>query len=235
MQPNKTVSREGWIAARKEHLAREKEFTRLRDELSGSRRRLPWVKVDKSYVFEGPDGTQTLADLFAGRSQLIVYHFMFGPDWQEGCPSCSYLADHFDGAIVHLNHRDVTMVLVSRAPVARLEGYRRRMGWNFKWLSALGSDFNHDYGVSFTEADLETGEVYYNYKMGRFPSEEAPGLSVFYRDDRGDIFHTYSSYGRGLDMFIGAYHLLDVVPKGRDEDDLDFTMAWVRRHDQYED
>ncbi len=235
MQQHKIVSREDWIAARKDYLAKEKEFTRARDALSAQRRQLPWVKVDKEYVFEGPDGQETLSDLFAGRSQLIVYHFMFGPDWEEGCPSCSYLADHFDGAIVHLNHRDVSMVVASRAPLKTLEGYRKRMGWRFKWLSSLGSDFNHDYHVSFDADETAGGEVYYNYRTGSFPSEEAPGISVFHKDANGDVFHTYSAYARGLDMLIGAYNLLDLVPKGRDEAGLNFTMEWLRRHDRYED
>jgi len=235
MDANRIVSREDWVAARKALLAKEKEFTRARDALSAARRNLPWVKVDKDYVFEGPDGQETLADLFAGRSQLIVYHFMFGPDWEEGCPSCSYLADHFDGAITHLNHRDVSMVVVSRAPLDKLEAYRKRMGWKFKWLSSLGSDFNHDYHVSFAEDEVAAGKVYYNYADGSFPSEEAPGISVFQKGANGDVFHTYSAYARGLDMLIGAYNLLDLVPKGRDEDGLAFTMEWLRRHDQYED
>ncbi len=235
MQSNKIVSKEDWIAARKEHLAKEKEFTRLRDQLSEHRRQLPWVKVDKEYVFEGPNGNESLSDLFEGRSQLIIYHFMFGPTWDEGCPSCSFLADHFGGSIVHLNHRDVTMVTVSRAPLEMLEDYSKRMGWKFKWLSSLGSDFNYDYYVSFTGGGSEKDEVYYNYKMGKFPSDEAPGVSVFYKDENGDIFHTYSSYARGLDMLIGAYHYLDLVPKGRDEAELSYSMAWVRRHDQYDD
>ena len=235
MQTNRIVSREEWIAARKEHLAKEKELTRLRDQLSEQRRQLPWVKVDQEYVFEGPKGKESLSDLFEGRSQLIVYHFMFGPTWEEGCPSCSFLADGFDGAMVHLNHRDVTMVAVSRAPLENLEAYKKRMGWKFKWVSSLGSDFNLDYSVSFTGEELEKGEVYYNYRMGKFPSEEAPGLSVFYQDGTGDIFHTYSSYARGLDRLIGTYQYLDLVPKGRDEAGLSFTMEWVRRHDRYDD
>jgi predicted dithiol-disulfide oxidoreductase (DUF899 family) len=235
MKPNETVTRDDWITARKALLAKEKEFTRARDALSEQRRQLPWVKVDKAYAFEGPDGKESLSDLFAGRSQLIVYHFMYGPDWEEGCPSCSYLADHFDGAIVHLNHRDVSMAVVSRAPLDKLEGYRKRMGWRFKWLSSLGSDFNSDYHVSFDAGDLEKGEVYYNYRTTTFPMEEAPGISVFRKDESSDIFHTYSAYARGLDMLIGAYNLLDLVPKGRDEAGLSFTMEWLRRHDQYED
>ncbi len=235
MEPHKTVTSEDWLAARKALLAKEKEFTRARDALSAERRQLPWVEVDKDYVFDGPDGRETLADLFDGRSQLIVYHFMFGPDWEEGCPSCSYLADHFDGAIVHLNHRDVSMVVISRAPLDKLQAYRKRMGWKFKWLSSLGNDFNRDYHVSFTAAEIEAGNAYYNYVDGRFPSEEAPGISVFYKNADGDVFHTYSAYARGLDILIGAYNLLDLVPKGRDENGLSFTMEWLRRHDQYED
>jgi predicted dithiol-disulfide oxidoreductase (DUF899 family) len=235
MEPNRIVTREDWIAARKALLAQEKEFTRARDALSETRRQLPWVKVDKDYVFEGPGGKESLADLFERRSQLIVYHFMFGPDWEEGCPSCSYLADHFDGAIVHLNHRDVSMVVASRAPLDKLEAYKARMGWRFKWVSSLGSDFNSDHHVSFTDEEMAGGEVYYNYRMGQFPMEEAPGISVFRRHENGDIFHTYSAYARGLDMLIGAYNLLDLVPKGRDEAGLSFTMEWLRRHDQYED
>jgi len=235
MKPNRIVSRGDWITARKALLAKEKEFTRARDALGEARRDLPWVKVDKDYVFEGPDGRETLSDLFAGRSQLIVYHFMFGPDWEEGCPSCSYLADHFDGAIVHLNHRDVSMVVVSRAPLDKLETYRKRMGWTFKWLSSLGSNFNYDYHVSFATDELAAGKIYYNYAEGSFPSEEAPGISVFHKDANGDVFHTYSAYARGLDILIGAYNLLDLVPKGRDEDGLSFTMEWLRRHDRYAD
>ena len=235
MQPTKIVSTEEWIAARKEHLEKEKELTRLGDQLSEHRRQLPWVKVDKEYVFEGLNGKESLSDLFEGRSQLIIYHFMFGPTWDEGCPSCSFLADGFDGSIVHLNHRDVTMVAVSRAPLEKLEDYRKRMGWHFKWLSSLGSDFNNDYYVSFTSDELEKGEVYYNYKMGNFPSDEAPGVNVFYKGENGDIFHTYSSYARGLDRLIGTYHYLDLVPKGRDEEGSSFPMAWVRRHDRYDD
>ena len=235
MEPNRIVSREEWTAARKAFLAEEKAFTKARDALSEKRRKLPWVRVDKDYLFAGPNGSESLSDLFDGRSQLIVYHFMFGPDWEEGCPSCSYLADHFDGAIQHLNHRDVTMVVASRAPLDKLEGYRQRMGWRFKWVSSLGSDFNSDFHVSFDEDDMARGEVYYNYRTTTFPSEEAPGLSVFRKDESGAIFHTYSTYARGLDMLIGAYNLLDLVPKGRDEADLSFTMEWLRRHDQYED
>lgn len=233
MQSHRIVPRDEWITARKEHLAREKEFTKARDALSALRRELPWVRVDKDYLFEGPDGRESLSDLFDGRSQLIVYHFMFGPDWEEGCPSCSYIADHFHGAIVHLNHRDVTLVAASKAPLEKLESYRERMGWRFKWVSSLASNFNQDYHVSFDAEEFARGEVYYNYRMGQFPSSEAPGLSVFRKDENGAIFHTYSAYARGLDMLIGAYNFLDLVPKGRDEADLSFTMEWLRRHDRY--
>ena len=233
MQPHKLVSRDEWLIARKAHLAKEKEFTRARDELARQRRELPWVKVDKTYVFDGPDGKQTLADLFDGRSQLIVYHFMLGPGWEQGCPSCSFLADHFDGAAVHLAQRDVSLVVVSRAPLREIENFKQRMGWRFKWVSSHGNDFNRDYHVSFSKDDMRKGKVYYNYDMSEFPSEEAPGASVFYRDANGDIFHTYSCYSRGLDILIGAYNFLDLAPKGRDEAALPWTMAWVRHHDRY--
>jgi predicted dithiol-disulfide oxidoreductase (DUF899 family) len=229
------VSRDAWLAARKELLSKEKEFTRQRDRLSALRRELPWVKVEKAYVFDGPAGKATLADLFEGRSQLIVYHFMLGLGWKEGCQSCSFLADHFDGATVHLAQRDVTFVAVSRAPLAEIEPFKRRMGWRFKWLSSYGTDFNHDYHVSFTPDELAKGKVYYNYKMDEFPAEEAPGASVFYKDAAGQTFHTYSCYARGLDILVGAYNWLDLAPKGRDEDQLPWTMAWVRHHDRYED
>jgi predicted dithiol-disulfide oxidoreductase (DUF899 family) len=228
------VSQDEWLAARRAHLAKEKEFTRMRDQLSAERRALPWTRVEKRYAFEGPDGTQTLAELFDGRSQLIVYHFMLGPGWEQGCPSCSFLADHIDGALVHLAHRDVTLVAVSRAPLPEIEAFRKRMGWRVRWLSSFGSDFNADFHVSFTADEMTRGEVYYNYHMTSFPSEEGPGASVFYKDADGTIFHTYSAYARGLDMLIGAYNYLDLVPKGRDEAELPWTMAWVRHHDRYE-
>lgn len=231
----KVVSEAEWVAARKELLAKEKAFTRQRDELSRQRRELPWVKVEKQYVFDAPGGKETLADLFGGRSQLIVYHFMFGPEWKEGCPSCSLLSDHIDGAAVHLAQRDVTLLAVSRAPLAKIEEFKKRMGWRFTWVSSNASDFNYDYHVSFTPEERAKGKVYYNYTMQEFPSEEAPGASVFYKDASGNIFHTYSSFGRGLDMMIGAYNYLDIAPKGRDEDSLPFTMAWVRHHDRYVD
>jgi predicted dithiol-disulfide oxidoreductase (DUF899 family) len=227
------VSQDEWLAARKALLAKEKEFSNARDQLSAARRALPWVKVEKNYVFDGPAGKETLADLFGAKSQLLVYHFMLGPGWVQGCPSCSFLADHFDGAVAHLAQRDVTLVVVSRAPLAEIEAYKKRMGWKFKWVSSYGTDFNRDYHVSFSKDEV-AGEVEYNYAMGKFPSEEAPGISAFIKDEAGSVFHTYSSYARGLDILLGTYNFLDMAPKGRDEDGLPWTMAWVRRHDEYE-
>ena len=227
------VSREEWLSARIEYLAKEKEFTRLRDQLSQARRELPWVKVDKEYQFNSPKGKETLSDLFEGRSQLVIYHFMFGPDWEEGCPSCSFWADNFNNIVVHLNHRDITLIAVSRAPLDKLEAYKKRMGWSFKWVSSSDTDFNYDYHVSFTSDEMKKGEVYYNYGTMNFSGDELPGISVFYRNEEGEVFHTYSCYSRGLDMLNGAYHYMDLVPKGRDEDNLPFTMGWLRRHDSY--
>jgi predicted dithiol-disulfide oxidoreductase (DUF899 family) len=227
------VSREAWIAARLDLLAKEKELTRQRDRLGEARRALPWVRVDKEYVFEGPDGKETLGELFAGRSQLVVYHFMFDPTWTEGCKSCSFWADNFDGIIVHLEHRDVTMVVVSRAPLARLQAFQQRMGWRFKWLSSFRTDFNHDFHVSFTPEEQRNGSAYYNYRPGGFSGGEAPGLSVFHRAGAGAIYHTYSCYARGLDAINGAYQILDLVPRGRDEAGLGYSMEWVRHHDRY--
>ena len=235
MEPRKVVSQDEWLAARKQHLKKEKEFTRLRDKLSAERRELPWVKVEKNYVFDTAKGKETLADLFAGRSQLIVYHFMFGPDWEEGCKGCSFLSDHSDGGTVHLAHRDVTFVVVSRAPLPKLEAFKKRMGWRFQWVSSYGNDFNFDYHVSFTKDEMAKGKVYYNYGMNEFSTDEAPGLSVFYKNEAGDIFHTYSAYARGLDLLVGTYNYLDLVPKGRDEATLPWSMAWVRHHDKYDD
>ena len=232
---SRVVSRTEWVAARKDLLTKEKNFTRQRDALSAERRKLPWVRVEKEYVFDAPGGKETLAGLFGGRSQLIVYHFMFGPGWEEGCPSCSFVADHIDGSVVHLAHRDVTLLAVSRAPLPQIEAFKKRMGWRFKWVSSYGNDFNRDYHVSFTKDEMAKGKVSYNYDMTEFPSEEAPGASVFYKDETGGIFHTYSTYARGLDMLVGAYNYLDLAPKGRDEDGLAFTMAWVRHHDKYSD
>jgi len=235
MQNQNIVSRDEWLEARCKLLHEEKEFTRLRDQLSLKRRELPWLKVDTEYLFEGPEGRQSLSDLFEDKSQLIVYHFMYGPDWEEGCPSCSFWADNFNGIDIHLRHRDANLVVVSRAGLDVLQAYKKRMGWEFKWLSSLGSDFNYDYQVSFTADQMEKGEMLYNFNTGNFPADEAPGISVYYKSPEGEIFHTYSCYARGLDMLNGAYHYLDLLPKGRDEDDLDFTMAWLRRHDQYDD
>jgi predicted dithiol-disulfide oxidoreductase (DUF899 family) len=232
-KPTEVVSAAEWLVARKDLLNREKDFTRQRDALSAARRKLPMVTVEKNYVFEGPEGKQTLADLFDGRSQLIIYHFMLGPGWEEGCKSCSYLADHFDGANWHLPHRDTTLVVVSRAPLSEIQPYKKRMGWRFKWVSSHESDFNFDYHVSFTEEEEKKNKVYYNYETGEFMSDELPGLSVFYKDEEGNVFHTYSTYARGLDQLVGTYNFLDLTPKGRDEDP-ESTMSWVRRHDQYE-
>jgi predicted dithiol-disulfide oxidoreductase (DUF899 family) len=222
-----------WLAARKELLKKEKEFSRLRDELSRQRRELPWEKVEKPYVFDGPNGKEALADLFGGKSQLIIYHFMLGPDWKEGCPSCSFLADHFEVSLPHLAARDVRFAVVSRAPLAQIEAFKKRMGWNFKWVSSNATDFNFDYQVSLAKDENAKGKVYYNYEMTEFPPEERPGASVFYKSAAGEVFHTYSTYARGLDILIGAYNWLDLAPKGRDEDSLAFSMAWVRHHDKY--
>jgi len=233
MKQVKAVSPAEWVAARKELLEKEKEFTRLRDELSRARRELPWEKVEKQYVFEGPKGKETLAELFGGRSQLIVYHFMLGPGWKEGCPSCSFIADHFDGMRVHLAARDITLVAVSRAPLAEIEVFKKRMGWGFKWVSSHGTDFNLDYQVSREPGKTAEEKVLYNYEMQAFPSEERPGLSVFHKDAAGEVFHTYSTYARGLDILVGAYNFIDLTPTGRNEEGLKNTMAWVRHHDKY--
>jgi predicted dithiol-disulfide oxidoreductase (DUF899 family) len=235
MERHTVVSHEAWLEARKALLSEEKEFTRLRDQLSRRRRELPWERVEKDYVFEGPAGKETLADLFAGKHQLILYHFMFGPDDEEGCPHCSFWADNFNGIPVHVNQRDAQFVVVSRAPLAKLEAFKRRMGWSFKWVSSLGSDFNFDYHVSFTPDELARGEDYYNYKAGNAGLPDREGISVFYKDENGAVFHTYSAYARGIDMVNGAYHLLDLVPKGRDEAGHDNPQYWVRHHDRYED
>jgi predicted dithiol-disulfide oxidoreductase (DUF899 family) len=228
----KVVSPAEWVAARKELLKKEKEFSRLRDEITRQRRELPWERIEKQYTFDGLNGRETLADLFGGKSQLIVYHFMLGPGWAEGCPSCSFLADHFDGSIPHLAARDVKLLVVSRAPLAEIEAFKKRMGWRFKWVSSNGTDFNYDYQVSRRAEDAGK-PAYYNYTTTEFPSEERPGTSVFFKDAAGNIFHTYSSYARGLDIFLGAYNWLDITPKGRNEEGLKHTMAWVRHHDKY--
>lgn len=227
------VSHEAWIAARTALLAREKEFTRLRDELSRERRALPWERVEKTYLFDGPNGGETLADLFERRSQLLVYHFMFAPEWEQGCPGCSFWADGFDGLSVHLRHRDVTFIAISRAPLATIDAFKRRMGWSFKWVSSGGNDFNYDYQVSYTPATLDAGTAVYNYASSRTKSPDLPGVSVFHRGESGDISHTYSTYARGLDPLNPAYQYLDLVPKGRDED-APSPAKWVRHHDRYD-
>ena len=225
------VSHDEWIAARTAFLKAEKEFTRLRDELTRQRRALPWEAVTKQYVFEGPGGKQSLAELFDARSQLVIYHFMFGPGWDAGCPHCSHWADNFNGVIVHLNHRDVTMIAVSRAPYTDLEAYKKRMGWSFKWVSSYGSDFNFDYHVSFTPDEM-AGQAFYNFEMQKPPMPEMQGVSVFYKDPGGGIYHTYSTHARGIDMLNVDYQFLDLTPKGRDESGR--GPFWVRRHDEYE-
>jgi predicted dithiol-disulfide oxidoreductase (DUF899 family) len=231
---HRVVSRDEWVAERKTLLAREKELTRLRDQIARERRALPWVRIDKNYVFDTPEGHRSLAELFDGRRQLLVQHFMFAPGWQQGCKSCSFMADHSDGMTVHLAHRDVTFVAISRAPLAEIERFGRRMGWQFKWVSSHGTDFNRDFGVTFTPEEVAKGELYYNYGAWPFASDELPGISVFFKDDSGDVFHTYSTYGRGVEVMMGTYNMLDLTPKGRDEDGLSFTMEWVRHHDRYE-
>ncbi|MFD1328113.1 DUF899 domain-containing protein [Mycoplana ramosa] len=235
MRPNhEVVSREDWLEARKALLAVEKEETKLRDKVRAERLALPWVKVDKAYSFDTPEGRKTLADLFDGRSQLMVYHFMFGPDWQAGCRGCSFVADHIDGMLPHLNHHDVTMVCVSRAPLDKIEAYKKRMGWKFPWYSSYGSDFNFDYQVSFTKEELAGEKVYYNYR--ETPSadahDELPGMSAFFRDEAGDIYHTYSEYARGGEEILGTLMVLDRAPKGRNETG---TLSFVKRHDEYDD
>jgi predicted dithiol-disulfide oxidoreductase (DUF899 family) len=228
MQPHKIVSRQQWIEARKVHLAHEKELTQARERLSAERRALPWVKVDKAYLFDGAEGKKTLADLFNGKSQLVVQHFMFAPEWNEGCKSCSFWADGFERMIPHLAARDTTLVAVSRAPLSKLLPFKTRMGWTFD------SDFNYDYAVSFTPDDVKSGAKVYNFGTSGFGIEDAPGISVFYRDEAGDIFHTYSCFARGLDMMNAAYHYLDLTPLGRHEEDLPYPMDWLRLRDQYQ-
>ena len=227
------VSRDQWLAQRKALLAREKELMHLHDQVARERRALPWVRIGKDYAFDAPEGRRTLAELFEGRTQLMVQHFMLGPGWEQGCPSCSYMADHTDGMNVHLAHRDITFVAISRAPLPEIERFRSRMGWKFKWVSSHGSDFNYDFGVSFTADERVKGEVYYNYRKQPFESEELPGISVFYKDDAGVVFHTYSTYRRGVEAMMGTYHVVDLSPKGRDEHD--GPMSWVRHHDRYDE
>jgi predicted dithiol-disulfide oxidoreductase (DUF899 family) len=232
MEP-KIVSRDEWLAARKAHLEEEKALTRQRDQLARRRRELPWVRVETNYVFDTPAGKRTLAELFDGRSQLVIYHFMLGPGWPAGCPSCSMAADGFDSTALHLAQRDVTFAAVSRAPINEIEAFRHRMGWGFTWVSSHDNSFNRDFHVSFTKDELAAGKVEYNFGRNEFPAEEAPGASVFYANERGEIFHTYSTYARGLEPLLGVYYLLDLVPKGRDELALAHPMAWVKHHDRY--
>jgi len=227
------VSGEQWIAERGKLLAREKELTHLRDAIARERRALPWERIEKNYVFDAPEGRRSLADLFEGRRQLLVQHFMLGPGWEQGCPSCSFMADHSDGMNVHLAHRDVTLVAVSRAPLDQIERFRQRMGWKFKWVSSFGTAFNYDFHVSFTPEDVAKGEVNYNFEAWSSPYEELPGISAFYKNDAGDVFHTYSTYGRGVEVMMGAYAMMDLAPKGRAENDVPHKMEWVRHHDRY--
>ena len=231
MIAHKVVDKNEWLIARKELLIEEKEFTRLRDKLSAKRRALPWVKIDKSYLFDGEAGQLTLADLFEDKSQLIIYHFMLGPDWDEGCPSCSFWADNFDGIDVHLAHQDIAFLAVSRASYEKLSAYKKRMGWSFKWMSSLNTDFNYDMNVSFSSDEKEANEISYNYRKQPYLMDELQGVSVFFKNDKNEIFHTYSTYSRGIDILNGAYNFIDLSPKGRDEED--GIMHWLRRHDQY--
>jgi predicted dithiol-disulfide oxidoreductase (DUF899 family) len=234
MTAHVTVSHAEWLEARRDLLAAEKELTRRGDQVAALRRNLPWVRVETRYVFEGPDGPVTLEDLFDGRNQLLLQHFMLGPGWEQGCPSCSFMADHADGMTIHLAHRDVSFAAVSRAPIAEIERFRARMGWRFPWVSAHGTSFNFDFHVSFTPEDIAAGNVDYNFARRARAGQEMPGLSVFCREDDGSIYHTYSAYGRGVEAMIGTYRMLDLTPKGRDEEGLPSTMAWVRHHDRYE-
>jgi len=233
IQSPRVVSHEQWVTERVAFMAKEKEFTRLRDELSRQRRELPWEKVTKSYVFDGPRGKETLAELFEHRSQLIVYHFMFDPAWDEGCKSCSFVADNFAGALLHLAARDTSFAVISRAPLDKIERFKQRMGWSFPWLSSFGTEFNYDLQVTHNPEAAKNGTAYYNYGTGVKVGEEMPGVSVFYQDQNGDIYHTYSTYSRGIDFLNGAYNYIDLTPKGRDEGPQ--IMSWLRRHDQYED
>ncbi|HTI82062.1 MAG TPA: thioredoxin family protein [Acetobacteraceae bacterium] len=232
---NQVVSREEWLAARTALLAEEKEFTRLRDKITAQRRALPWVKVDKSYEFDGPNGKETLADLFAGRSQLVVKHFMFGPEWSEGCVGCSFEMDQVQGALIHIQHHDVSYAVVSRAPFSKIEAFRQRMGWPVKWVSSGDNDFNYDFHVSFTPEEIAAGSAVYNYRPSARVIDEMSGRSVFCRNEAGEIFHTYSSFARGGEMFLNSYAFLDITPKGRNEMINGNLTDWVRHHDRYDD
>jgi predicted dithiol-disulfide oxidoreductase (DUF899 family) len=234
LDSHRIVTRNDWIAERKTLLAHEKELTQLRDQIASERRALPWVRIEKDYVFDTPAGPRRLAELFQGRRQLMVQHFMLGPGWEQGCKSCSFMADHLDGISVHLAHRDIAVQVISRAPLAEIERFRQRMGWQFAWASSNGSDFNRDFQVSFAAEDRIDGEVYYNYHLTAFPAAEAPGISIFVKNPAGEVFHTYSTFGRGVEVMMGAYNLIDLTPKGRDEQAPSGGMAWVRHHDRYE-
>jgi predicted dithiol-disulfide oxidoreductase (DUF899 family) len=232
---HRVVSREQWLKERITLLAEEKAFTRQRDEVSRKVRDLPWVKVEKEYTFDAPNGKKSLADLFGPHSQLIVYHFMFDPTWSQGCKSCSFVADHYNNIIIHLVHRDVSFMTIAKAPIEKLEQFRKRMGWSFPWVSAANTDFSRDYGVSFTDQELTSDKTVYNYNGKPYPIRELPGVSVFFKDSGGDIYHTYSTFARGLDIFLSAYNYLDVTPKGRDEEQTDGMRGWLRHHDCYDD
>jgi predicted dithiol-disulfide oxidoreductase (DUF899 family) len=232
-KPN-IVSPEKWLAARRELLREEKEFTRLRDKINARRREQPWAKIEKPYTFASPRGQVSLADLFGSHSQLIVQHFMFGTGWEEGCKSCSFMLDHFNTAALHLHARDIAFAAVSHAPLTESLPFKERMGWNVNWVSSHGTDFNYDFFVSFTPEEMARGKVYYNYEKQELPFEEAPGISVFARDAAGAIYHTYSTYGRGVEIVMGTYRLIDMVPKGRDEENDEYGMQWLRHHDRYE-
>ena len=232
LKEHKVVSQKDWLTARKRLLVKEKKFSRLRDQLNQQRRDLPWVKIEKEYVFDGPQGRMTLAELFCGKSQLIVYHFMFGPDWKEGCPHCSFWADHYDSVNHHLGQRDTTLVVVSRAPLKKIEPFKKRMGWRFNWLSSNQTNFNFDFHVSFTPEQIRSSKLFYNYESLAMDIDEREGVSVFYKDRNGHIYHTYSSYARGIDLLNTTYNFLDLTAKGRDEDP-DNSQDWVRYHDKY--
>lgn len=232
---NTIVSQAEWLTARRAHLEREKELTRLRDAVAAERRALPWLRINKAYLFDSADGPKTLADVFDGRSQLAIYHFMFAPEWEEGCKSCSFWADNFEGIGIHLAHRDVTLAAISRGPLAKLQAYKERMGWTFPWYSSARNDFNFDFQVSFTPEQLAAGEAFYNYATRKNSMSDMVGISVFFKGSDSAVYHTYSCYSRGVDIVNGAYHFLDLTPKGRDEDGLSYNQAWIRRHDQYEE
>jgi predicted dithiol-disulfide oxidoreductase (DUF899 family) len=229
------VTRDRWLAQRKALLAQEKELTQARDRVAEARRALPWVKLERDYMFDTTQGPRRLSELFQGKRQLLVQHFMLGPGWEQGCKSCSFMADHLDGIAIHLAQRDIAWLAVSRAPLAEIQRFRERMGWKFNWVSSHGNDFNRDFHVSFSPEELARGEVFYNFHMTPFPQQEAPGVSCFWRDDDGQVFHTYSTFGRGVEVMMGAYQLIDLTPKGRDEQDMAYGMAWVRHHDRYDD